>query len=64
MVKGDLDINVSSECSEISAWFRVLSSEEASMERMFGQNVNVVTNAVEGLFGRLKKYLYNVNLWR
>ena len=42
----------------------VLSSEEASMERIFGQNVNVMTNAVEGLFGRLKKYLDNVNLWR
>ncbi|CAE7880306.1 unnamed protein product [Symbiodinium necroappetens] len=33
------------------------AGEFSRMERIFGQDINVTTNAVEGLFGRLKKYL-------
>ena len=31
--------------------------EFARVERIFGEDVNVTTNAVEGLFGHLKQYL-------
>ena len=31
--------------------------EFARVERIFGEDINVTTNAVEGLFGRLKQYL-------
>ena len=31
--------------------------EFARVERIFGEDVNLTTNAVEGLFGRLKQYL-------
>ena len=33
------------------------AGEFSRMERIFGQDINVTTNAVEGLLGRLKKYL-------
>ena len=33
------------------------AGEFSRVERIFGQDINVTTNAVEGLFGRLKKYL-------
>ena len=33
------------------------AGEFSRMERIFGQDINVTTNAVEGLFGRLKRYL-------
>ena len=33
------------------------AGEFSRMERIFGEDINVSTNAVEGLFGRLKSYL-------
>ena len=33
------------------------AGQSTRVEGIFGQDINVTTNAVEGLFGRLKKYL-------